>query len=34
MYIHMLESVCYHYLTTLQSEGYVVKDDDKYRLGL
>lgn len=32
--LDLAKSTTYHYLATLQSEGYVVKDDDKYRLGL
>ena len=32
--IDLAKSTTYHYLATLQNEGYVVKDGDKYRLGL
>ncbi|WP_227379838.1 IclR family transcriptional regulator [Haladaptatus halobius] len=32
--VGLAKSTTYHYLATLQSEGYVVKDGDKYRLGL
>lgn len=32
--VGLAKSTTYHYLATLQSEGYVVKNGDKYRLGL
>ncbi|WP_129116158.1 IclR family transcriptional regulator [Halegenticoccus tardaugens] len=32
--IDLAKSTTYHYLATLQNEGYVVKDGNKYRLGL
>jgi len=32
--LNLAKSTTYHYLATLQKEGYVVKEDDKYRLGL
>lgn len=32
--LNLAKSTTYHYLATLQKEGYVVKKNDKYRLGL
>lgn len=32
--LNLAKSTTYHYLATLQNEGYVVKKDDEYRLGL
>ena len=32
--LDLAKSTTYHYLATLQNEGYVVKENDKYRLGL
>lgn len=32
--LNLAKSTTYHYLATLQNEGYVVKENDEYRLGL